>query len=380
MKYKYKLAYSDYEIGENERLFSDMAKKGWMLCKMGSRFCKFKRSEPQELKYRIELINSEIFSSDRDMPPEQISIYEDCGWQLAASYGLTYVFVSQKDADAPEFYTSPEQQAATLRGLRREYVMALFMTAVAAAAMVFFMNSGSMTRAWLALPEWPIGLSVCVTWGLFTLAYGAYRTIKLYNGLKKGIPIDHDAKGHPIASYIRRITFSTALLIFMIPVCVSYLGRSEQPLPQHSDGTYILLEDLGVEGTRGESTMRSRSCYIETYRTLLTDVFNMSEYMETPDGDFEWMYINRYRVKNQMLLERAPQMIIKSATFSTYPSEYEERQVEGLDLALYCSNGLEYIGVRGDMAYYIVYSAPWAFGEEEQTGIDPLTALGQKLG
>ena len=67
MKYKYKLAYSDYEIGENERLFSDMAKKGWMLCKMGSRFCKFKRSEPQELKYRIELINSEIFSSDRDM-------------------------------------------------------------------------------------------------------------------------------------------------------------------------------------------------------------------------------------------------------------------------------------------------------------------------
>ena len=77
MKYKYKLAYSDYEIGENERLFSDMAKKGWMLCKMGSRFCKFKRSEPQELKYRIELINSEIFSSDRDMPPEQISVYED---------------------------------------------------------------------------------------------------------------------------------------------------------------------------------------------------------------------------------------------------------------------------------------------------------------
>ena len=73
-------------------------------------------------------------------------------------------------------------------------------------------------------------------------------------------------------------------------------------------------------------------------------------------------------------------MIIESATFSTDPAEYEERQVDGLDLALYCTNGMEYIGVRGDMVYYIVYSAPWAFGEASQTGIDPLTALGEKLG
>ena len=43
MKRRYRRHYDDYAIGENEKLYSDMAARGWFLEKRGSYFSRFRQ-------------------------------------------------------------------------------------------------------------------------------------------------------------------------------------------------------------------------------------------------------------------------------------------------------------------------------------------------
>ena len=44
-----------WRIGEHESWFSDMAKEGLHFHSMGMYFARFKKGEPQEMEYRIEV-------------------------------------------------------------------------------------------------------------------------------------------------------------------------------------------------------------------------------------------------------------------------------------------------------------------------------------
>jgi hypothetical protein len=52
MNRKYRLHYGDYAVGENEKLYGDMAAKGWRLLRRGVWFSRFERAEPQNLRRR----------------------------------------------------------------------------------------------------------------------------------------------------------------------------------------------------------------------------------------------------------------------------------------------------------------------------------------
>ena len=123
MNRRYRRHYDDYAIGENEKLYSDMAARGWLLEKRGSYFSRFVRGEPADMRYRIE-VSAPRFLEETALPEEQVAVYEDCGWEYVTSCGLIHVFASPAGSDAPEFYADPAQQAATLKVLRRNYIWA----------------------------------------------------------------------------------------------------------------------------------------------------------------------------------------------------------------------------------------------------------------
>ena len=55
MKRCYRFHPGEYAIGENEQFYGRMAQRGWLLDKRGAYLSRFRKGEPQQRKYRIEL-------------------------------------------------------------------------------------------------------------------------------------------------------------------------------------------------------------------------------------------------------------------------------------------------------------------------------------
>ena len=105
-KVKWKIMVDNWRIGENESWFSDMAKEGWHLRKVGAFFAHFERGEPQDTQYRIDTSSNKKTSV--------------AGWQHVTKLGEFNVFSSPTELRAPELHTDPAEQAYTLESLARK--------------------------------------------------------------------------------------------------------------------------------------------------------------------------------------------------------------------------------------------------------------------
>lgn len=79
MKKTYRRHWGNYALGENEKLYTDMAHKGWMLEKRGvylSRFGRSDRQKTQKMRYRIELSSPSLLDEDQVLPVEQMELYQ----------------------------------------------------------------------------------------------------------------------------------------------------------------------------------------------------------------------------------------------------------------------------------------------------------------
>ena len=76
MNRRYRLHFDNYAIGENEKLYSDMATQGWFLEKRGAYLSRFRRGESAEMRYRIE-VSAPGFLEETDLPEEQVAVYEN---------------------------------------------------------------------------------------------------------------------------------------------------------------------------------------------------------------------------------------------------------------------------------------------------------------
>ena len=93
MKHKYRFHPSDYELGENEKFYSDMEARGWRLVKRGRYLSRFAPVEPSAARYRIE-VYTPPFLEDRTLPegaPLLVIVRRDMakalGQRLAALLG-----------------------------------------------------------------------------------------------------------------------------------------------------------------------------------------------------------------------------------------------------------------------------------------------------
>jgi len=96
-----------WAIGRNESWFSDMAKRGLHLKKIGRQFAHFEKGEVKQTEYRVDVFNE---------PPidEQLQIYKECGWNLVTKNREFYIFSSSDPSCTIELHTDPAEQSYTL--------------------------------------------------------------------------------------------------------------------------------------------------------------------------------------------------------------------------------------------------------------------------
>ncbi|MEG1108665.1 MAG: DUF2812 domain-containing protein, partial [Oscillospiraceae bacterium] len=114
MKYSYKRPPFDfYDTVAFECWLSDMAKKGLVYEGNNLAFFRFLKTEPRNIRYRVEPTLSDVTAPSEEM----LSDYADAGWEFVAHQGnLFFIWKSVRD-DATELHTDPIVQSESYRRL-----------------------------------------------------------------------------------------------------------------------------------------------------------------------------------------------------------------------------------------------------------------------
>lgn len=362
MKYKYKFHPGDYELGENEKFYSDMEAKGWRLVKRGAHFSKFAPVEPSSARYRIEVF-SPGFLDQSVLPEEQLAVFEDCGWEYVTDRWVLHIFRAPAGSDAPEFYTDPAQQAETLRHMKRGAVWG-WIPAILLWALVLALNLtaraslGGMNRVkgeflvrFVQIP------SLFLCWGFLLLQgmYGAVRNAciitRTYRRLKKGVPLDHNPeKRHILHKCITR-TLACLAAFCLLLLAVQLIGTRSTDLPEETAAPYLLLSGLGWEGER--TSFMDRDSDVSHSRSFLADYWDTREYMKTPIGETPQMYQDVYRLRDEGMAYTLADALMKSATFGDGGRNFTPVESDAVDAAW--ATRLEVVAVKGPYVAYISY-------------------------
>lgn len=261
-KYKYKFHPNDYALGENEKFYSDMEAKGWRLVKRGAYMSKFEPVEPSTVRYRIEVVDNK-FLEEPGMTDAQVAVFEDCGWEYVTYSGMIHVFRAPAGSDAPEFYADPRQQAATLKGLRRSYLLAWVPVAIVIAinltmaGVMYGDVDEPLTRAaaecqvaWVRYTALLAAFLVFLLWALYDGVRGIWYISRTYRRMKKGIPLDHEPKSRNLIHRAIKWGMWGAIAVFLLLFGWQAMGTSTGALPAETEEPYLLLWDLGFEGER----------------------------------------------------------------------------------------------------------------------------------
>lgn len=364
MKVKYLLHSDDYAIGENEKLYADQAAKGWLLEKRGSWFSKFRRGEPQRLRYRIELSARNIRQDEGNLPEEQIALYEECGWRFVTCRGRVHVFSAPEFSGAPEFYSTPEQQADMLNGLRREYWSAWAVTAAILGLLLLFMwwkgnGDNGMARLWTEVKmDWVAytGSVLCRVSPLvlttYQLVYGTVRTAALYRRLKRGEPLDHAPQKRYLVHKAVTAVLAACVIASLVLISLQLISFRSYDMPARSDGPYLVLAELGVSGERIDNDQFDTHCTVETDRSLVARMWYTREYVSTGDGKIS-LHQNVYQMNSPRAALRYVTSISEYIVLTRRAYGFTEIEAPGLD-AVYKADGEDdYVVVKGKLIYYI---------------------------
>ena len=377
MNKKYAFHPKDFEIGETEKFYSDMAAKGWSLVKRGAYLSRFEKAKPQKMRYRIEVISAKALEGLR-LPEELVSVYKDCGWEYVDGKSFIHVFRAPEGSGAMEFYMQPEQQAETMKGLRKHYLISMLSRPfnIVLILLLGLLVDGIGEGKWLAqayrvLVEQTDLTMIFVVFLIWTLAgsiRAAWRMNRLYHTMKKGIPLDHAPKTKRIALKIGN-GIAVALLIGLSVYGISNYEKS--PMPTKTDEPYLLLNELGISGERILNFVNHNESTVIYNRSWIAECWDCCEFLETETGD-DWMYQNVYRFESEAFVDSFVAALMKEATFASSKNPYVEISLEGLD-RVWMADRLECIAVKGNLVCSITY--PY---EYKQEGLQVLQAVADK--
>ena len=182
-----------WRIGEHESWFSDMAKEGLYFHTMGTHFARFIKGEPKEMEYRIEV------TPKKEISDEQISMYEENGWDYISSFERFHVFASPKDRNAVEIHTDPAEQFFTLQTLNKKlitnsiFVLLLSLLIIGMNGALWFMDNTPVLRLVEGHVIQQTIVSLIMFYYVYFISKGMLAILALRKKLKHGIPIDHYA-------------------------------------------------------------------------------------------------------------------------------------------------------------------------------------------
>ena len=356
---KYAFHPKDFEIGETEKFYSDMAKNGWTLSKRGVSLSRFDKTEPRKMRYRIEVISAKALENVA-MPEEQLAVYEDCGWEYVDGRNFIHVFRAPENSEAPEFYMEPQQQAETLKGLKRYYMTSMLNTPMYLTVVLImgFLVDGFANGKWLAqfhraLVEQTAVVMIfalLLIWALAGSIRAAWRMQRLCRSLKKGKPLDHAPKTKRLLS---RIGNGLAALTLIGLIIYGLWGYEKMPLPQESDEPYLLLSELGIEGKRVTNWVNHNESTLVRNTSWIAQYWDTGEYVNTNSTE-EWMYQKVYKLRDAGMMDSFIKALMKDATFAKSQEDFAEIEIEGLDQA-WITHQLECIAVKDDLVAALTY-------------------------
>lgn len=348
-----------YELGENEKFYSDMEAKGWRLVKRGGYLSRFARVEPSRARYRVE-VYTPPFLEQSVLPEEQIAVFEECGWEYVADHGNLHIFRSPEGSDAPEFYDDPAQQAATLRKARRDLWWSLAFSAVwvvlgwlycaVLSGLTASRWSAQFVKSFVQIPGLLLFYFFWVAYLLCESLRSGWKISRTYARLKKGLPMDHAPK-------LGRRVVSRALLVLTVLSLLVTAGqlfaRRKYDVPARSDGPYILLSDAGWEGQPGKLFYGEPG--VETFWSPLADVWETCEIINTPGDGQVWMYQDVYRLRLPAMADRLAWALMEDSTFARSAENFRELDVPGLDRVFWVPGGMELVAVKGELVNYVTF-------------------------
>ena len=350
-----------YELGENEKFYSDMEARGWRLVKRGGYLSRFERVEPSRARYRVE-IYTPPFLEQSVLPEEQIAVFADCGWEYVADYGVLHVFRAPEGSDAPEFYDDPAQQAATLKKVWRDMWLGLALSAALLVLVVWFLgfdNSRFWSQAIKQCVQCPTVYAFYLFWFLWCICQVVRSTWKIsrtYRRLKKGLPLDHDPKGSAVLrGFLHHALLCLSLLSLLLSGVQILITRSYD-LPAEPDGPYIMLEDVGYAGEPGK--LYSRDPGVTHTRSFLADYWETLEVVNIPAQDNRqvWMRQNVYKLRFPDMADKLAWALMEDSVFVRDRDAFYDLDVPGLDGA-WATNGLELVAMKGDLVVYVEFLA-----------------------
>lgn len=337
MNRKYKFHPGEYELGENEKFYSDMEARGWRLVKRGAYLSRFEPAEPSRARYRIEVFHPGVWAS-QSMPEEQLAVFEDCGWEHVCTSLPLYIFRAPAGSSAPEFYADPAQQAETLKKMKRDAIWG-WIPALAVWALWLFiyltLNGASKFAAefqqrLVELPSLFLLAGALLLQGFYSRVRKAWILTCTYRRMKRGVPLDHSpGKRRWVHKAANGTLWALAFLTGLLLAWQLAATRS-MDLPEETADPYLLLSDLGYEGERS-SFMRWDSGV--TYSpSLLADYWDTVEYLDDSNGPAPALYQDVYRLRFPAMADWLAESLMNTATFDRREN-FRPLEAPGLDMA-----------------------------------------------
>ena len=365
MKRLYLLHPNDWNIGGMERFYARMARRGWQLEKRGAFFSRFARKEPEDVCYRVELVSTPRSDAPLQLPPEQIQLYEECGWQYVTGRGLVHLFRAPTGSGEPELYDDPRQQADTLQGLRRE---ARFQLGGVCVQMLVYLLLAVLNEhyqpawLWLTLVQAPSLLPLaCILLGGL-LANALHRVVRLgrqYRRMRRGKPLDR----RPPWGWRVILAGLWAAGAVCVGLFVWQAAGTRTLAPELSQvGPCLVLEQLGETGTLTSLPVQgeSRSGIRVTPLPGGGRWWHGQEVRESGSRQVS-LFQDVYELNSPEAARRLGPLLTEAATFA---DGMEPVTVDGLDWAA-CGT-LEAVAVQGCRAAYITLIVPTQTLEEQR--------------
>lgn len=355
MKHKYKFHPNQYELGENEQFYSDMEEKGWRLVKRGAFLSKFEPVEPSRARYRIEVYQPSVWGTEH-MPEEQLAVFEDCGWEHAASSLPLQIFRAPAGSDAPEFYVEPEQQAETLKRMKRTaiwgWVPGILFWGIYWWIRFFMQGStelaGDFQRRFVEIPPLFFLAFFLLLEGFYDYIRNAWLITRTYRRLKKGVPLDHAPRKHWLHKTVNGVLWGLAVLSGVL-LAAQLIGIKSYDMPLEADGPYCLIKDIGFEGER--TGFMGHDSGVTFSRTLLADYWDTEEYIYINENKSVFVTQDIYRLRNENMAYWLAAALRKTAAFGGARWNFTPVETESVDAAW--TNNMELVVVKGPYAAYV---------------------------
>jgi hypothetical protein len=100
-----------YECEAVEEYLEAMAEKGWLLQSASGPFLKFKKVEPQKIKYTVDVFHkiSEFDHKESDIALEYREYCQKAGWKYVCQKGKILIFYSEDFENTVPIHTDEEE-------------------------------------------------------------------------------------------------------------------------------------------------------------------------------------------------------------------------------------------------------------------------------